>query len=161
MILKQGQTQGTVLVHCYYGRSRSATVVIAFLMAKVQTNSMDKIKMLIIMITIWSQFDYNLITIWSQFDHNLITIWSLAVPNNSGSCPGNGSLCPPVRSAKPRIHGTTQVWTWPWLRFSHLVNIFRLWEAMKFRLSPNCLRYKLYRLHMVSCPSEGEDASTE
>ena len=38
-------------------------------------------------------------------------------------------------------------------RFSHLATIFRLWEAMKFRLSPNCLRYKLYRLHMVSCQS--------
>ena len=28
--------------------------------------------------------------------------------------------------------------------------IIRLWEAMQFRLSPSCLRYKLYRLHMVS-----------
>ena len=32
--LPQGQSCGCVLVHCYYGRSRSATVITAFLMAK-------------------------------------------------------------------------------------------------------------------------------
>ena len=84
-----GMQAGVVLVHCFYGKSRSATIVTAFLMQKYQIG---------------------------------VEIAIQRVKSKRSSVNPNPGFMAQLR----------------------------LWEAMKFRLESNCLRYKMYKLHIVS-----------
>ena len=87
--ITSGMQAGVVLVHCFYGKSCSATIVTAFLMQKYKIG---------------------------------VEIAIQRVKSKRSSVNPNPGFMAQLR----------------------------LWEAMKFRLESNCLRYKMYKLHIVS-----------
>ena len=87
--ITSGMQAGAVLVHCFYGKSRSATLVTAFIMQKYQIS---------------------------------VEIAIQRVKSKRSSVNPNPGFMAQLR----------------------------LWEAMRFRLESNCLRYKMYKLHIVS-----------
>ena len=87
--IKEGQEKGVVLVHCYHGKSRSATITTAYLMHK----------------------------------YKLGVEAALELVKSKRKC------------VNPNPGFMAQL---------------RLWEAMRFSLENDFLRYKMYKLHIVS-----------
>ena len=87
--IKAGQGAGVVLVHCYHGKSRSAALVTAFLMAKYRISVEEAL--------------------------------ALLKRKRSVVSPNPGFMAQ-----------------------------LRLWEAMRCKLENDFLRYKMYKLHIVS-----------
>ena len=87
--IKAGQGAGVVLVHCYHGKSRSAALVTAFLMAKYRLSVEEAL--------------------------------ALLKRKRSEVSPNPGFMAQ-----------------------------LRLWEAMRCKLENDFLRYKMYKLHIVS-----------
>ena len=87
--IKAGQEMGVVLVHCYHGKSRSAALVLAFLMAKYRLGVDEAL--------------------------------ALLKRKRSVVSPNPGFMAQ-----------------------------LRLWEAMRCKLENDFLRYKMYKLHIVS-----------
>ena len=87
--ITSGMQAGAVLVHCFYGKSRSATIGTACLMQKYRIGVEKAIQR--------------------------------------------------VKSKRSSVNPNPG-----------FMAQLRLWEVMRFRLESNCLRYKMYKFHIVS-----------